>query len=369
MVANDTFQMMGMGGNVGNIDGDFECSCSCDEGYLTNGDIMTNGTCEADLDCVPTLDSCVDFQKCINNNYWLSIKSDANCNGTDCSDCSGGSCLSDPNKGGSGYKIGCSDTDNHFPANNGGVNGYVACVCDGKVDCTWQSEDFLGDLTEDGICISDHTCPMSAWFDYEGELDITRNKFINDATHNTLQADLYDSSKAEVLGRIQTTAIRKSRAFTDWDWAEGHYLVAVWQDYLKSHITVTPYGDYYSPVTSDQGDGDVYVWETFVNNLVLRDGTTRDTATQNLNVVFDISHDYELDVEDITELLDFRVAMVPKSWVDQYGDTIKKTATEVAECLNQALNNQAKVAIQSRWWKRQQKRGPKQSWKDKANKN
>merc|ERR1712157_281798 len=119
--------------------------------------------------------------------------------------------------------------------------------------------------------------------------------------------------------------------------------VAVWQDYLKDHVTVTPYGDYYAPVKSDKGDGDVYVWETFVNNLVLRDGTPRDTATQNLNVVFDISHDYELDVEDITELLDFRVAMVPKSWTDQYGDTIRKTATEVAECLNQMLSNNARV--------------------------
>lgn len=54
-----------------------------------------------------------------------------------------------------------------------------------------------------------------------------------------------------------------------------------------------------------------------------------------MEVVLNIRHDYDLDVEDITELLVFRIAMIPKTWTDAYGDTIKKTSGEIAECLNQ----------------------------------
>merc|ERR1712019_139252 len=78
------------------------------------------------------------------------------------------------------------------------------------------------------------------------------------------------------------------------------------------------------------------------NPLVLRDGSNRD-LTANLEVVLDISHGYDLDVEDINELLLFRAALVPKTWVDSYEDTITKTATEVAECLDDMLDEKAKV--------------------------
>ena len=56
-----------------------------------------------------------------------------------------------------------------------------------------------------------------------------------------------------------------------------------------------------------------------------------------------MSHAYDLDVEDINELLLFRAALVPKTWVDSYEDTISKTATEVAECLDDMLDEKAKV--------------------------
>ena len=72
------------------------------------------------------------------------------------------------------------------------------------------------------------------------------------------------------------------------------------------------------------------------------DGTTRD-LTQNMDVVLDIRHNYDLDLQDISELLNFRIAMIPKSWTDAYGDTIRKNGQEVADCLNQMLNNNAKV--------------------------
>merc|ERR1712050_826147 len=80
----------------------------------------------------------------------------------------------------------------------------------------------------------------------------------------------------------------------------------------------------------------------FTNPMDLRDGSTRDLS-QNLEVVLNIRHDYDLDVEDITELLVFRIAMIPKTWTDAYGDTIKKTSGEIAECLNQVVNDKAKV--------------------------
>ena len=69
---------------------------------------------------------------------------------------------------------------------------------------------------------------------YEGELQYARNRFLDDRNHlqfNTLQAELYDSSMAEVLGRIETSALT---GFDNWDWAEGHHLVIVWPNDLSA---------------------------------------------------------------------------------------------------------------------------------------
>ena len=189
----------------------------------------------------------------------------------------------------------------------------------------------------------DTTCPITPWLEYDGEMDIARNIFVNDQNHpefNTLQSDLYDDAvpkgMAEVLGRIQTSALRSSngRAFSDYDWTPGHYLVIVYETQLSDSVLIEPYGDYYDPKFSDIGDGTVLVYETFVDNLILRDGSSRDIATQNLNVVLNIRHDYDLDTEDITELLKFRVAMIPKVWTDDFGDAIKSNAQDIADCLN-----------------------------------
>ena len=65
-----------------------------------------------------------------------------------------------------------------------------------------------------------------------------------------------------------------------------------------------------------------------------------------MDVVLDIRHKYDLDLEDVTELLNFRIALIPKSWEDKYGDTIRKNGQEVADCLNSMLNNNAKVRRQ-----------------------
>ena len=67
---------------------------------------------------------------------------------------------------------------------------------------------------------------------YTGELQFLRNSFINDPLHNTLQADLWDFEMAEVLGRIETTALANFES-ADWDWSQGHYLVVVWPTTLE----------------------------------------------------------------------------------------------------------------------------------------
>lgn len=113
----------------------------------------------------------------------------------------------------------------------------------------------------------------------------------------------------------------------------------IWEQSLPSHVQVTPYGDYYEPAVTDFGDGTVQVFETFTNHMNLRDGSSRDTAASNIDVVLDIVHRYNLDVDDINDLLKFRISTIPKSWQDAYGDTVTKTASEIATCLNSALDN------------------------------
>jgi len=272
--------------------------------------------CIADNRCVATSTTCPDFSLCINKNGWLS---------------------EDSGDGTTTITVSCADPD-AMPANNGGSNGVINCVCDGNNDCEWQSTDFLGEITEDGICPSDSNCPISTWLMYDGELQLTREKFLSDPLFNTLQDDLYDNNQAEVLGRIQTSAIAN---FANNDWTEGHFLVVVWQADMLKTVAVTPYGDYYDKIETDFGDGDVQVWETFTDNLVLRDGSTRD-LTQNMDIVLDIRHNYDLDLDDISELLNFRIAMIPKVWLDNYGDEIRRNGQQIAECLNQVLNNNAK---------------------------
>jgi hypothetical protein len=90
---------------------------------------------------------------------------------------------------------------------------------------------------------------------------------------------------AEVLGRVQTSALTD---FTNWDWSLGHHLVIVWASYIQEHVNICPYGEYMLPATSDYGDGDFQVFETFTNSLVLRDGSDRDLLTQELEVVLNI---------------------------------------------------------------------------------
>ena len=320
---------------VDNLDGTFteQCSCKCDEGFYLDG----SNACVKDDRCEATLTNCKDFDTCINTKGYLNPVTDATCDtAVGSSSCTDGGTRDGSD--GSGIKIECSDPD-AFPSNNGGTDGYIYCTCDGKNPCEWKSEDFLGDLTEDDMCITDSNCPVTPWLTYDGQLQLSREKFLNDPKFNTLQSDLYDNDQAEVLGRIQTNNLPQ---FTSFDWTEGHFLVIVWQTEMLNTLAITPYGDYYDMIETDFGDGDVQVWETFTDNLILRDASGRD-LTQNMDVVLDIRHNYDLDIEDINELLNFRIAMIPKSWVDQYGDTIRKNGQEIAECLNQLLTNNARV--------------------------
>ena len=61
-----------------------------------------------------------------------------------------------------------------------------------------------------------------------------------------------------------------------------------------------------------------------------------------------VRHSIALDVEDINDLLVFRIAMVPKTWKDEYGDYITKTSEEISKCLNAMLDEKAKVDVSNR---------------------
>merc|ERR1712176_842694 len=67
-----------------------------------------------------------------------------------------------------------------------------------------------------------------------------------------------------------------------------------------------------------------------------------------IEVVLDIQHKFDLDIEDINQLLVFRIAMVPKTWQDDFGDWITLTAEELSACLNSILDEKAKLDGQVR---------------------
>ena len=66
--------------------------------------------------------------------------------------------------------------------------------------------------------------------------------------------------------------------------------------------SVCPYGDYYEPVESNYNDGDVEVFETFVDPFTLRDSSARDPST-GMDIVLNIRHDFNLELEDISGML------------------------------------------------------------------
>ena len=94
---------------------------------------------------------------------------------------------------------------------------------------------------------------------------ISQKTFISRHLETLSIADLYDSSKAEVLGQIKTSSVAD---YANKNWANGHYLVVQWETPLPSHVIATPYGDYYDPATNTDADSTIQVWETFVNHMV-----------------------------------------------------------------------------------------------------
>ena len=134
-----------------------QCVCNCDEGTVDDG----AGNCIVDTSCDATLTQCVDFAKCMNSGG-LTVTGRANCVGTNCTACTDGVDCGNEYEGGDGLILQCSDP-NALPANDGGPNAdmSIACVCDGKTNCEWQSEDFKGELEEDCMCVTDTKCPVT----------------------------------------------------------------------------------------------------------------------------------------------------------------------------------------------------------------
>ena len=120
------------------------------------------------------------------------------------------------------------------------------------------------------------------------------------------------------LGQIETSGFSSLQPHERANRGQGHYLVIVWENDMRETVDVCPYGDYYDRVESDYGDGDVEVFETFTDPFVMRSGVDRDTTT-TMDVVLNVRHDYDLDAEDIADLLKFKIFMVPKQWHDSYG--------------------------------------------------
>ena len=129
------------------------------------------------------------------------------------------------------------------------------------------------------------------------------------------------------LGQIETSGFSSLQPHERANWEQGHYLVIVWENDMRETVDVCPYGDYYDRVESDYGDGDVEVFETFTDPFVMRSGVDRDTTT-TMDVVLNVRHDYDLDAEDIADLLKFKIFMVPKQWHDSYGKIDFKTFTD-----------------------------------------
>lgn len=100
--------------------------------------LETTQECVMDTSCQASLTECVDFDECINKNDALTVTGQT----TDT------------------VTVTCADPD-AYPANNGGTDGVLTCICDGKNECVWESDDFVGELTEDGMCLTDHVCPVT----------------------------------------------------------------------------------------------------------------------------------------------------------------------------------------------------------------
>lgn len=179
------------------------CGCECDDGYLFNATDPADPSCYLDESCVATNDQCVDFTKCININGHINVVGDAYCVETSCT---AGYTGSDPETDGFGYEVSCTEPGSYLASS--ATSDFIACNCDGKNPCEWESDDITGDITEDDICITDSTCPITEWIDHDGLNDPTLHRFINDPVHNTLQADLYDSSKARNTRTIRSELLQ-----------------------------------------------------------------------------------------------------------------------------------------------------------------
>ena len=57
-----------------------------------------------------------------------------------------------------------------------------------------------------------------------------------------------------------------------------------------------------------------------MNPFDLRDGTSRDVVSQNMEVVLNVRHVYDIDVEDLEELVRFRIL-----WFQKLGKMIMVT--------------------------------------------
>jgi hypothetical protein len=295
--------------------------------------------------CDATLSKCPDFDGCVLTNLEnpiLEVKKRCNCEGTSCSDCAGNGCNHDENYGGDGKKVTCLTGT---AAANGKLSGRVACVCDGVNPCSWQSQDFLGEITEAGMCITDDTCPISLYKEWNNNLLMSKNK-ISKAKFNANRMQIYDDNHAMLYGRMMTKKIKK-RLFVDteeeYDWAAGHFIVMLHDpDVDFTNIVYGPFG-YINFLEYSSADEKASIFEADASNEAVSRATTG-----NLMVYFNVEFPTGFDV---TKLTQFRILMVPKRWKAS-GVWVEGTLEDIVKCLNDVVpNDTGKISEPgSKWW-------------------
>ena len=272
----------------------------------------------------------IDFELCVDPYNELNIASFAVCTDATCSVCTDAAC-NPKNTEGDGRQIMC---DNGVPTSQSSA-GFVACVCDGKVNCQWQSDDFSleGEVDSSDFCITDSECPVTIWKTYQAHTSFNQNRFISHDNFNTLQANLFDDTKAESLGHISVD-IFQDPVFQQYDYQFGHFLILFFADQLPDHVTLTPYEHYTTPAVSSGRK--LFVFESFDDFRLLHDGSLRDLSV-DIDVVLDVEHRYQ-PVDEITDLLAFKSLILPKSWSTVQGHLVSLTQHELVSCLHKILD-------------------------------
>ena len=78
------------------------CSCDCNEGFVD-----VNDECVEDDRCTATMETCVEFENCIDPFGDLNVVARGDCTTTDCTACTDDTCATEVNANGDGRQVQC----------------------------------------------------------------------------------------------------------------------------------------------------------------------------------------------------------------------------------------------------------------------